>query len=492
MITPSQYQKDILDFVESDYRNLIVNAVPGSGKTTTVVMALKKAYGKSIATAFNKAIETELSEKAPKYAKVKTLNALGHGLLCRNYDHVRINKNKFYNSIKKYEDDTDEKIPFKMVSPLKTFFDKCRSYGFGINIKLTQENLDKYFSFFQIDLDLKEGEDEAGVKAFFFRVFKEVFILHNSDESEFDFNDQIYFPVLKNITAWKYDNIFVDEAQDISPIQLSLVELFCNDTTRLFFVGDRNQSIYAFRGADHRSMDTIKEKFKCTEMPLSISYRCPEKVLSYLKVYTPEMEGKDNNEEGTVDSASYSPEMKFPEDSLILCRTNAPLVKVGTDLLARGQNVSLNNPELRDKLLTFVKTCKNYSMTRILELARDEYKRWEKASALRKDLWYKALEYQEIYQSLNSFIDISDDTNGLISNIDKMFTYRTGCVQLLTVHKAKGLESDNVYIINDELFSKFGKTDDELAQEKNCRYVALSRSKKNLTFLEVPMFTKKD
>jgi hypothetical protein len=207
-----------------------------------------------------------------------------------------------------------------------------------------------------------------------------------------------------------------------------------------------------------------------------------------LEPFTPDIKGKENNEEGKIDRLYYhTSDIKFPQDSLILCRTNAPLVKVGTDLLAKGQDVSLNNPELKGKLFSFIKGCNTSNLSRILELAKDEHARWASVSKVRKDVWFQVLEAQEIYQSLNSFYDISEDLPTLKNNIEKMFTYRTGCIQLLTVHKAKGLESDNVYIINEDLFDKFGNTSDERIQENNCKYVALSRARKNLTFLEVEL-----
>jgi superfamily I DNA/RNA helicase len=57
-------------------------------------------------------------------------------------------------------------------------------------------------------------------------------------------------------------------------------------------------------------------------------------------------------------------------------------------------------------------------------------------------------------------------------------------VCLSTIHKAKGLESDNVFILNKNLLpSRYVKQDWELEQEKNLEYVALTRAKKTLGFI---------
>ena len=53
-----------------------------------------------------------------------------------------------------------------------------------------------------------------------------------------------------------------------------------------------------------------------------------------------------------------------------------------------------------------------------------------------------------------------------------------------TIHKAKGLEADNVFILNKNLLpSKYVKQDWELEQEKNLEYVAITRTKKTLGFI---------
>ena len=59
---------------------------------------------------------------------------------------------------------------------------------------------------------------------------------------------------------------------------------------------------------------------------------------------------------------------------------------------------------------------------------------------------------------------------------------------LSTVHKAKGLEADNVYIIcPDSLPMKFENQQEwEYAQEMNLKYVAVTRAKKKLVFVDVP------
>ena len=48
----------------------------------------------------------------------------------------------------------------------------------------------------------------------------------------------------------RFAHLMVDEFQDTNRVQLDLVEALRDDATRLFVVGDENQSIYRFRNAD--------------------------------------------------------------------------------------------------------------------------------------------------------------------------------------------------------------------------------------------------
>ena len=74
----------------------------------------------------------------------------------------------------------------------------------------------------------------------------------------------------------------------------------------------------------------------------------------------------------------------------------------------------------------------------------------------------------------------------LIEKINIIFSGdSTDAVQLSTVHKAKGLEADNVFILKPSLMPlKYAKKDWEIKTEKNLIYVAYTRAKKTLNFIE--------
>ena len=102
-----------------------------------------------------------------------------------------------------------------------------------------------------------------------------------------DLDDQIYMPALFGGSYKRYPLVYVDERQDLSPTMVALLEKYAKD--RLVEVGDRWQSIYAFRGAQTDGMNFSKAKFNMHEMALSYSFRCPEAIVKAVHWHVPHM-----------------------------------------------------------------------------------------------------------------------------------------------------------------------------------------------------------
>ncbi|MDN5347312.1 MAG: hypothetical protein PWP65_876 [Clostridia bacterium] len=59
----------------------------------------------------------------------------------------------------------------------------------------------------------------------------------------------------------RFTHLLVDEFQDVNPLQYTLVKLWAREGNNLFVIGDPNQAIYGFRGADHRFFWQLKKDF---------------------------------------------------------------------------------------------------------------------------------------------------------------------------------------------------------------------------------------
>src|SRR6266566_1226188 len=100
--TPSKYQQAIYDAVEDGSGNIIVQAVAGAGKTTTLVGIANRLpkEAQSIFLAFNKSIQLELAERLPQHVVAKTFNAYGFSILKENKIFTKVEVWKYSDIIK--------------------------------------------------------------------------------------------------------------------------------------------------------------------------------------------------------------------------------------------------------------------------------------------------------------------------------------------------------------------------------------------------------
>ena len=95
---PSVYQQRIFDFIANGSGSAIVEAVAGSGKTSTIVQGLNLIPNnkRTLFLAFNKSIALELQKRIPGHVKAQTLNGMGHGawMRYRQGSQVKLNANK--------------------------------------------------------------------------------------------------------------------------------------------------------------------------------------------------------------------------------------------------------------------------------------------------------------------------------------------------------------------------------------------------------------
>jgi DNA helicase-2/ATP-dependent DNA helicase PcrA len=77
----------------------------------------------------------------------------------------------------------------------------------------------------------------------------------------------------------RFPYVFVDEYQDVDPIQAGIIDIF-KQTADVCVVGDDDQAIYQFRGADERNIQAFSQSEGCTTSPLSENRRCPKNILT--------------------------------------------------------------------------------------------------------------------------------------------------------------------------------------------------------------------
>jgi len=303
----------------------------------------------------------------------------------------------------------------------------------------------------------------------------------------YDFDDMIYVPNLYSLSK-SYSTIMVDEAQDLSHGRRTLILNQQCDT--YVVVGDTNQAVYAFAGADSESLNTISEMTEADELPLSISYRCSKAIVNEAQKYLTEGElhSRKGAPKGKVRSDSYDNMMEdlCPGD-LLLCRINAPIISIAWKLIKEqkpakivGRNLAANLKSIVKKLLRK----DSPSLPVFLQRASDWY---DKQSAI-LDAKQSNTEDAEIrladqYECITLLAGEADSVSELPKAIDLIFNQKKDedCIRLSSIHRAKGLESDRVFWYAPENTPHvMAKTDVAKAQERNLQFVATTRAKSEL------------
>lgn len=266
-----------------------------------------------------------------------------------------------------------------------------------------------------------------------------------------------------------------------------------NTRGRVIVVGDRRQSIYGFRGADPTSMDTFHNKFQTTQLPLSICYRCAKSIVKEAQRIVPAIECSPVGPEGYVGSITKAQLIGLagPGD-LILCRTNAPLVGLNMELWA------VNKPAVmlgKDLIPGLVKVFREVYNDPLKTMCMEEIVRHCKKGivALDPDLDKWRIDYKEDQMRVLCTIIKDIPSVELRAMTPKEFSMllegilglESGAITLSTIHKQKGAEANRVFIYGIDLLPHpRAETPVELQQEANLEYVAITRAKQELYYVE--------
>lgn len=323
---PSKYQMNFYsDLMNTDF-NLNINAVAGSGKTTTIVNSLRliPLNKRVIFLAFNNSIVDELKNRCPSHVQVTTIHSLGWRKSLDYYEKIDLIEGKVWNWCKKI---LKYKIPkvlqaqyFNTISQVVNLM-RCDLVESFEEIKTLMEKHGILLSDNQI-------EDVMSI----YELVKE-------DTTTFDFCDMIFQPAIETAIRFsKYDYVFVDEAQDLNRAQHKLIEKLIGTQTRLVSVGDPFQAIYSFAGADAESFEYFKNRPNTKNLPLSISYRCAKNIVLKAQELVPHIEYSENARLGTARDGSVS---EIQEGDFVLCRNVMPLVLLCVEFMRRGKRARI-------------------------------------------------------------------------------------------------------------------------------------------------------
>lgn len=492
---PSAYQEAIFRFVEGGVGHGVVKATAGSGKTTTLVEAayrLPKGT-RSCFLAFNTHTAKELQRRLPPNVEARTVHSLGLAIVSRHVGQkVRVEDQK-YRSLAEYHLKRDVRtwrLPPKELRAAVTYL---KNLSRLIRLELTPHSLLPELA---VRYRLQAPDPEL-----IETLHDLVWTVLEAGEAQakaglIDFTDMLFLPVIEKLTPPRpFDFVFVDEAQDLSKVQLAFVLGCVRKGGRLLFVGDPRQAIYGFSGADAYAVERIVDVTKATVLPLSVTYRCPASHVRLANQFAPEMQAAPGAAQGTVrriSEAVLGAHVK-PGD-LVLCRVNVPLIKGALHLIQQGIPARVEGRDLAGKLIADAKAAFGSSLNDWqAKLGHYEQREHERVARSRvpAEVFERMLAQREDeLESLWAVVAFAtrkgvDTVGDLIGYIDHLFRDAANSVTFSTVHKAKGKEAENVFILYPHLMPlSYAESKEDRLGEQCVQFVALTRSLRDLTFVE--------
>ena len=491
--TPSPYQEKIFDFIVHGNGNAVISAKAGSGKTSTCVTAIKliKPKNKVMFLAFNKSIAEELSQKLKDYpnVEVRTSHSLGFAIIRKNVEgEVELDEFKYRRYVK------------SNISELTT-----------IDVTLTKNQLYNYiesicalvdfarFNLAQTAEEVKSLAVKYDVPIFFDECDVVIKVLEwgKTELNSIDYADMVWLPVelSMNARAFQKDFIFIDECQDQSLMSIELFLKCFKRGTRFIAVGDEDQCINTFCGSSEEAFQYMKDYPKTTQFDLPICYRCPKTVVELAKTLVPDIECREDAPKGDIIEKCWTSSLRSGD--MVLCRSKAPLLKVYTKLLRKGIQCYIKGQDIGTNLKKLIEEVDIEELNTNLKSDGVFVRLYDNLFEIRNKLMEsKGLDYQDAtltnyitnrYDMIKALTVLAENyttKTELLSHIDEIFDETREGVILSTIHKAKGLEADNVYILcNSSMPSSLAKKEWEKNAEQNLIYVAYTRAKKKLGFI---------
>lgn len=473
---PTEEQTAIVEAARNTSDNLLVNALAGAAKTSTLVLIAEAlAPTPMLCLAFNKKIADEMKERLPVQCEARTLNSLG---LAAWKDYLRawpkLDTKKTYTIVQglvEKADPEERRHLYENFSEIMQAVDKGKSAGYVPNNKFP------YAKGLLTDADFYESLDEEP-SPLMWDVIRAASIISIEQglKGMIDFNDQILLPTVFPATFPQYPVTLVDESQDLSALNHMMLGKIVRGK-RLIAVGDPCQAIYGFRGAHQNSMDILKERFKMKEFTLSISFRCPQAVVREAQWRAPHMRWPEWAKPGLVTTIPTWDADTFQPDSAIVCRNNAPLFSLAMKLMRHGRYPQLLGNDLGKGLVKQMKKLGKPGMP--IREVRVAIENW-RAEKLEKSRAPDTI--HDKAECMLAFCEDSETLADAMARAEHLFS-QTGPIKLMTGHKSKGLEFENVYLLNIELVRV-----DKEQQEKNLKYVMQTRAKEALYYIRMEGF----
>lgn len=473
------YQQGLI--INSTEKKVVVSAGPGSGKTYTIVQRISKELSDIkfnqgiIACSFTKEASKQLQEKLEQKCDVSnsfigTIDSFVLMGIINPYKNRLIKYWQGNNVVKKL------KIRMAEIRSIASEITRC---GFKYNDKQKYDNY------------LKEWKNNFlnGIyEISFANYLVAIYLIKN-------------LPEVKEYLSNKFKSIYIDEAQDLNEFQHKFIKVLADDCNmNCFLIGDKNQSIYQFRGARPEQFYNLC-KLGYTEYKINVSVRCHKSILEFANSIVDDTYIVTGSDESRVKfkvlptaEILNSIDKKF----IILFETNKNaslwyqyLVKKGVDVIY-SKPIDIADKDFKDEYLDLIEEIlffyynfdnKNTKLTYKIDDFRTYLSNFILEEEIKNNILinFESNVVEYLIKILSTFnINLPENIKNEISTQlcedvhVNHYIKRENANKIMTIHSSKGLEAENVFVVFTQPPLKY---DDEY---KRKLFVAFSRAKNNL------------
>lgn len=488
--SPSKEQLQVYKAVKGS-QDVCVEATAGGGKTTTLLEILKllPRTKKIVFLSFSNTIVNELKERVPGHVLASTLHSLGCKMTMRSLSggkrRINIDQNKYMKKLVKLFSKEDlsgdkRKETFTMIYECVAMYNYMR-------MTLTKND----------QASILAMSEYYGIAASEKHVQLLQTMIGEMSEAmdSIDFSDMIYLPATKSyIVDVRYDYVLVDEAQDLNNCQRLFLEKILAPGGKMIAVGDSNQSIYSFSGANIDSFKVLQNRKNTVTLPLSVTYRCGYNIVKKAQEVWGEEAIKpfEGAKPGVVRKGSVK---EIKSDDIVLSRYTAPLVRLFFELISLNVPSSIVGKDYEKGLLDFAKDCASDTREGVLyklNLGRKQLVEKLAEKGINSPTFHQSyIDYDEKSKIILCILNNGTKPRQIIHKIQSMFDESVKGARLMTIHRSKGLENKRVFCIEyydaKRILPDFSKSTYEWhkIQEKNLQFVAYTRAQDELIFLNL-------
>lgn len=443
------YNKEQQEIIDSPSKRIIVVAPPGSGKTATMTGAVVK-YSKDNPDA-RCAVITFTN---------KGVNELSYRLRRENPDgnyHISTIHSWAKAEIEKLSKKHYFRIKMLGETQIKTILENLVR-ALGVKIKY----INQAYSFIMGNKKMRISD---GLRVLYTKL-EGHYIEHKRENTLYDFTDYpLYLQDLLekyNEEITNYDALFVDELQDIDPVQFNVFKKVVVD--KFIGIGDPDQSIYMFRGASPEAISKFAFEMNCKTYNLRINYRSHQEIIDAaecIRTYNPDIAAMGRVLDDLPGGYTFEGDNMH---TVHMSRANETLPGEEYSFVDTLDKVFIDPPEI----LRISERLEDFEDRHKTDFSTSFKGEGGETTAFLSPYKITSSAKNAAIFSLENYIEnfkptIICRTNRQIQDLEKLKVEGA-----ITVHSAKGLEFDNTLIVDFSMASK---------EDANVAYVALTRAR---------------